>query len=38
MELELVLQPREEDDGRDVANDPEDADAQEQDNLEDELH
>jgi len=38
MELELVLQPREEDDGRDVAYDTEDADAQEQDDLEDELH
>ena len=38
MELELVLQPREEDDGRDVADEAEDTDAQEQHDLEDELH
>ncbi len=38
MELELVLQPREQDDSRNVADDAEDADAQEQDDLEDELH
>ena len=38
VELELVLQPHEQDDGRDVADEAEDADGHEQDHLEDELH